>query len=305
LSAALSWAYPVQAPRPSTPGNAPKPAPDITLKRLPDSTLALAKAKINDPFDAPDWYPDDHPPAPEVVLHGNKPLEACAHCHLPNGLGTNLIQAPALAGLPADYIVQQFADFKSGARKSFGMPYGPGQIMPFLARMAGDDDIKAAADYFAAVSPKPWIRVVEAAVIPQTTVSGMMHSVVDGGGTEPIGTRIIEVPEDPARADLRDPRSGFIAYVPPGALKQGEILVTTGGRGKTTACTDCHGADLRGVGPVPPIAGRSPSYIARQIHDIQRGTRAGLWSPLMKPVVAKLEAADIVAIAAYAASREP
>ena len=96
-----------------------------------------------------------------------------------------------------------------------------------------------------------------------------MFLKLEGGETEPIGKRIIEMPEDTERTEmLRDPRSGFIAYVPAGSIKKGEALVTTGG-GKTTACAVCHGADLKGLGPVPGIAGRSPSYTVRQLYDMQ------------------------------------
>ena len=90
---------------------------------------------------------------------------------------------------------------------------------------------------------------------------------------------------------------------PQGAVKKGEALVTTGGNGKTEACTVCHGTDLRGNGPVPGIAGRSPSYLARQLFDFQSGARHGEWAELMKPVVAKLTNEDMVYITAYVSSR--
>ena len=67
----------------------------------------------------------------------------------------------------------------------------------------------------------------------------------------------------------------------------------------------CHGADLRGMGPVPGLAGRSPSYLARQMYDMQQGVRKGQWTELMKPVVAKLTEEDMMNIAAYAASQKP
>jgi len=82
-------------------------------------------------------------------------------------------------------------------------------------------------------------------------------------------------------------------------------LVTTGGNGRTVACGICHGADLRGIGPVPHIAGRSPSYLVRQMYDMQVGARRGEWSSLMKPVVDKLTDEDYVSIAAYVSSRTP
>jgi cytochrome c553 len=128
-------------------------------------------------------------------------------------------------------------------------------------------------------------------------------------GVEPIGERIIETPERTHDTEfLRNPRSGFIAYVPPGSLKKGESLVmngVTGGGGKVTACTVCHGSDLRGLGPVPTLAGRSPSYTARQLYDMQRGNRNGLWTPLMAPLLADLGPDDLLTAAAYLASLRP
>src|SRR5438132_3422362 len=110
-----------------------------------------------------------------------------------------------------------------------------------------------------------------------------MILALEEGGTEPLGQRIVEMPESTEATEvLRDPRSGFIAYVPVGSIKKGETLVTAGGGGKTTACAICHGADLKGLGPVPGIVGRSPSYTVRQLYDMQHGTRKGVWADLMK-----------------------
>ena len=78
-----------------------------------------------------------------------------------------------------------------------------------------------------------------------------------------------------------------------------------GGAGKTIQCASCHGADLKGLGPLPSIAGRSPSYMFRQLYDFQHGARTGEWSPLMAQVVAKLDEQDLLAIVAYLASRDP
>ena len=67
----------------------------------------------------------------------------------------------------------------------------------------------------------------------------------------------------------------------------------------------CHGQDLRGLGPIPGLAGRSPSYIVRQLYDLQHSVRKGPWTDLMIPVVSRLTDEDIVSIAAYTASRAP
>src|SRR5207237_9532035 len=116
----------------------------------------------------------------------------------------------------------------------------------------------------------------------------------DGAGKEPIGQRIIEAPEKTEDTEaLRNSHSGFIAYVPPGSIKKGEALVTNGA-GKTTQCAVCHGANLQGLGPVPGIEGRSPSYLVRQLYDMQVGSRKGEWTDRMKPVLPKLPAEDSI-----------
>ena len=153
---------------------------------------------------------------------------------------------------------------------------------------------------------KPWITVKETTTVPKTRIQIGMFLALDEPGTEPLGNRIIEVPEDTEATEvLRNPRSGFIAYVPPGSVRKGQQLVTSGVNGKTTACTVCHGADLKGIGPVPGIAGRSPSYFVRQLWDMKVGTRHGAWGDLMKPVVEKLSQDDMLNMAAYVASRTP
>ena len=291
------WAYPVNPP-------GLKPAPDDgALKRVPNSAAAYTLTQIRDLFSPPDWHPDNHPPMPDVVGRGNKPGQfACGYCHLPNGLGRP--ENSSLAGLPAAYIAQQVADFKSGVRKSSEPASLPVNLMVAVAKLVSGEDTKVAAEYFASLKPAPWIRVVETATVPKTKVGGWMLIADDSGGTEPTGQRIIEMPENLERTELRDSASGFIAYVPVGSLRKGEALITNGA-GKTTPCAICHGAELKGLGPVPALAGRSPSYIVRQLYDIRHGVRIGQWAELMKPVVAGLSEEDMVAIAAYTASLAP
>jgi cytochrome c553 len=168
------------------------------------------------------------------------------------------------------------------------------------------EEIKASAEYFGSMPWTPWIRVVEAATVPKVVSRGGMWFAVEPASAEPIGMRIVEMPEQPERTEvLRDPRSGFVAYAPVGSLKRGETLVRSGGNGRTVACAACHGAELNGLGPVPGIAGRSPSYLTRQMYDMQTGARSGEWVELMKPVVAKLTDEDFVNISAYVASLKP
>ncbi|MEO8037716.1 MAG: cytochrome C-binding protein [Betaproteobacteria bacterium] len=289
------WAYPVNPP-------GIQPAPDDGVPRhVPDSPVTFSLTQIRNLFAAPDWHPADHPPMPDSVAFGRKPaVFACAYCHLPNGLGRP--ENASLAGLPLSYILQQVADFKSGARHSSEPANLPANLMVALAKQATEADVQAAAEYFSSLEPRPWIKVIETDTVPTTHVAGWMLVASEPAGTEPISERVIEMPVDLERTELRDARSPFIAYVPVGSIARGEALIAGG---KTTACGVCHGADLKGLGPVPALAGRSPSYLVRQLYDMQHGARKGPWSELMKAVVAPLSEADMVAIAAYAASRAP
>jgi cytochrome c553 len=126
-----------------------------------------------------------------------------------------------------------------------------------------------------------------------------------GGGMEPIGARIITLPEDAERVRRRDPFAGFVAYVPTGSLAMGRTLVETGGAGRGMACGLCHGSDMRGVGNMPRLAGQHPIYTARQLYLFKDGRRNGAGAALMKTAVERLTDEEIVAIAGYVGSLAP
>jgi cytochrome c553 len=220
--------------------------------------------------------------------------------------------------LPFAYIIRQLEEFRLGLRRSADWRKENTPTMIKLAQAMTGDEIKAAAAYFSAIEwSTPWVRVVETDLVPRTRIGGNRFVPLETDRTEPIAGRIIEVSDD--RDNLfhgqpANPRAGWIAYVPVGSIARGEDLVTTGGvqvigdkviARKTLECTSCHGPDLMGTDDIPPIAGRSPSYMARQLYDIQQGTRIGRMVNLMSAVVANLTEADIVAITAYVASRPP
>lgn len=292
------WAYVVNPP-------GFKPSPDDgALRRVPSSSAAFTLTQLRDLFLAPDWHPGDHPAMPQIVSQGRKPeVFACGVCHRADGPGGP--ENSGLAGLPAAYIVQQMADYKSGARNTSMPQMLPSKLMISLSKAATDAEVEAAAAYFSALKPRSIIRVVETDTVPKTYVAGWYLAAVKTGEKEPIGQRIIEVPEDLEQFVSRDARSRFIAYVPIGSIQKGQTLATTGGGGKTVQCGICHGADLKGLGPIPGIAGRSPSYFVRQLYDFKHGARAGTGSALMKPSVERLTVEDMISLAAYAASLTP
>ena len=266
---------------------------------VPGSTKVYELAQVASSGNPPDWFPDEHGPAPRIVKDETGTAKmACGTCHLMSGQGHS--ESADIAGLPAEYIVRQMSYFKTGARKD------PDRMGP-IAQTVSEEDVRQAAEYYAAIKPIPWVKVIETATPPKTYVSiAARHRVLDPeGGTEPIGHRIIETPVDPVRTANRDPHSSFLAYVPPGSLARGEALVKTGGSGKTIQCAICHGDELKGLGEVPRIAGLQPVYIARQLICMQNGTSAGTAAALMKKVVANLSEDDIIAISAYLGSLPP
>jgi cytochrome c553 len=200
------------------------------------------------------------------------------------------------------------ADCNNGARTTSVPKRGPPRLMIAGAKAITDAEVEVAAAYFSTLKPRAVVKVVESETAPKTRVAAgflaALPAALPGGGTEPIAGRIIEVPENLEQFEMRDSHSRFIAYVPPGSVEKGKHFVATGG-GKSAPCTVCHGPMLKGVGPIPGIAGRSPSYIVRQLYDFQHGARAGPWSPLMAPNVVNLSVDDMVNIAAYAASLPP
>jgi cytochrome c553 len=328
------WAYGfVDPPKPgdkaqpqAPPTSKPRPNQDLNEQVKPrqveGSAASYSLVQIRDLHNVIDWFPGDHPRMAEIIEHGPKAMRelarGCGSCHLPNGRGRPENAPPG--ALPVAYFMRQIEDFRHGLRYTADPRKPNTNTMIDLAKAMSDAEVKEAAEYFAAVRPvEHWIRVVESPMSPKVRyVGNLAQAAKEGGkpaGMEPIAGRIIELSEDEEQNEtLRNPHSGWVAYVPPGSIRKGEDLVTTGGmkivggkivQGKTTACGTCHGLNLTGVvgADVPPIAGRSPSYLVRQLWDIQQGTRNGSQAQLMKLVVANLTPEDLIAIGAYVASR--
>lgn len=307
-----SWAYGFVDPPPAagvTPAVAPAAAapaaPDATPHSLPGASRTYTRAEANNPYGPADWFPAEHPTPPPIVSVGRREanVNACGLCHYLGGKGRQ--ENAGLAGLPYEYFVQTMLDFKNDLRRSADPRKANTNRMIAFAKAMTDEEIQESARYYASMPWQQWIRVVETRSVPKTRTQNGLFIRLPGNETEPLGMRIVEGPEDFERFELRDPHSGFVAYVPVGSIRTGERLVKTGGNGRTVACGTCHGADLEGMGPVPGLAGRDPSYMARQLYDMQVGARKGVWSELMTPVVDKLTAEDLIAIVAYTASLPP
>jgi cytochrome c553 len=268
------------------------------IVKAPGSAKEYEAAKIAGNANPPDWFPDEHPAAPPSVKGGPGITLACGSCHLMSGQGHS--ESADLAGMPAEYLIRQMKYYKAGTRKDDAR-MGP------LAKATSDEDVREAAEYFAALKPSVFVKVIETATPPKTFIAtaGRHRQLHPDGGTEPIGHRILQIPADPFRTEIRDPHSGFIAYVPPGSIARGEALVKGGGSGKTVQCAICHGEGLKGLGEVPRLAGLQPLYIARQLFDMRYGSSAGKAAALMKAAVKNLSDDDIIAISSYLGSLPP
>jgi len=292
------WPYPKGVHEPLKPD-------DGQLFHIPGSTRSYTDTQINRSTSTVDWFPELHPAPPASVISGKQgAYTACGQCHLIDGRGKP--DTADLQGLPVAYFLQQLADMKDDKRHGSVARATVNDMIP-VAKALDESDAKLAAEYFHSVKAVKSSRIVETDNVPFTQPGPHNVQLVDpNGAREPLGLRIIEVPEDVKRTMLRDATSGFIAYVPIGSVKRGEVLAKTGASGKTIPCASCHGEGLKGNGDFfPPLAGRSPTAMARQLYDFKTGTRDGRNALAMKPVVSHLTDQDIVDLTAYIASLEP
>ena len=294
-----AWAFPTQRPAPP---DAFLTADSVHPHRIPGLTRTFTAKQALDRFAPVDWDPGTHPPAPPSVARGRRPAAfACAFCHLYSGAGRP--ENATLAGLSAEYIVQQVRAFRDSTRLAAN-PVTPVNSMHAMAKAFTDAEVAEAAAYFAGLTLTRRNRVVEGPTVPRHRVMNIFY-VRDGTGAEPIAGRLIEMPEDAERHELHDPTVPYVTYVPPGSLALGRRVVRGGPAGVATACATCHGPDLLGVGNIPPIAGRSPQYLLRQLLNIRSGARADSASAAMQAVVGAMSLQQMVAAAAYVGSLPP
>jgi cytochrome c553 len=297
--ASLSWLFPLNPP-----SGDERVIDAAAAVHLPNSSSEFTEAQLTDFFFAPDWHPESHAPMPDIVRIGRAPgTYACGYCHLPRGEGRP--ENSALAGLPAAYIVQQVADIKSGARRSaaHSIPFRPIDFMRDVAVNADADDVAAAAEYFAAQTLPPRVIVLERQRIPKLRAKAWLYVADRRGGEEALGERLLEMAPDITRHERRDPDMRYIAFVPPGSVSRGRRIAQSGKHGVAEACVSCHGKRLQGVGVVPALAGRLPTYLLRQLVAFKTGDRAGPAGATMQAVAADLRLADMIAVAAYAGTQ--
>jgi cytochrome c553 len=295
-----AWAYPRcdRTPPAIEPDNS-RPL-SVLDSKVHFTSADLARASV-----APDWFPPEHAKMPAVVAaSGSDKKFACAYCHLPDGSGRP--ENAKIAGLSTAYITAQVRNIHTQERRPAKTGWTPSALMKDAIADLADEDIAAAAEYFSRQKTKSFLTVMEREYVPQ-------HGVLCGifipaeGHAVPLRQTILEMPIDVERFERRDPHATYIAYVPKGSIERGRNLASTGDNGRTQPCAGCHGVNLRSGSELegPPLAGRFASYLFRQLYGFKSGARAGDSAQPMQSVVANLTQADMIDLAAYAASLNP
>lgn len=297
-----AWAFPVLGTATMPPATGTDTS---VIATVPTSRAKFSVGRTRDRFDVADWNPATHRAAPPIVMHGRKPVVmACGFCHLADGRGRP--ENAMVAGLPVDYFVQQVKDMRTRARHSASpVPFPSSVAMQLIADSVTDAELEEAARYFVRVRARRASRVIEADSIPRTMPLNGLSTLLPGHEREALGDRLVELTVDLRRHELHDPMAEYVAYVPRGSVARGRVLAAGDPRHGVKGCASCHGADLRGVGLVPPLAGRAPSYLLRQLIGFRTGARNGPTSAPMHEVASTLSVGDMVAAAAYAGSRAP
>jgi cytochrome c553 len=274
----LQWAYPVEPPPGAPNADAAPPGKKVNQYLLFGSYTGL-------------------PAMPKSVTTG-KPLP-CMQCHLANG-GSHP-ESAAIAGLSVNYIVEQVHAFRDGERADVRT----GRMVQ-VAKTINEEDLKTAAEYYASIGPdrQKWVKTVVGNEVPKGPApfggGGFRYHAADGGMEPlPVG-RVVETAEDDDLVRARDQiDGGFVQYVNAEDLALGEELAASG------KCDTCHGADFKGKGDVPRLAGQHTVYLIRQLKDMHTGARTDKRVAAMKPIVDKLSDREMVAVSAYLASKSP
>lgn len=252
---------------------------------VPGSRITVDAAVLHDRAQAVNWFPHDQPPPPTRVLKAKTGEFACAYCHMPNGIGHP--QNISISGLPVDYVIAQFAAFRSGQRKAAQPGYIPNGSMARVAGQVGEAEVAELAAYYSRLPYRSLIRVREAAMVPKVRAAGLVWERAPGP-PEPIAGRIVELMDKPDDSIRHNPRGRITAFVPPGSIARGRRIASELG------CMACHAEQLGGWGP-----GRSPSYIVRQLLAFRNRARTDPGAEIMTPVADQLDLDQMVAVAAW------
>ena len=79
----------------------------------------------------------------------------CAACHGQQGEGTQVLNAPRIAGLNARYLERQLHYYRDGIRGTHELDTAGATMRPIMAALPGDDAIRNVAAYISAMTTEP------------------------------------------------------------------------------------------------------------------------------------------------------
>ncbi len=228
-------------------------------------------------------------------------VRACALCHYPNGKGRP--ENAGVSGLPVAYFAQQMVDFRNGDRKSAEPRKANTGIMIAIAKAMTDEEINASAEYFGSMKWTPWINVVERRTCRRraspAACSSLPEKRAEQSRSDNASSRRRRTRNAPKRCAIRVPDSS-------------RTCRSAASRRARRSPPPAAGAN-DGVRRLPRRRAEGPRARSRdrrtlaELHraaDVRHadGRPPGVWTDLMKPVVAKLTDEDILNLAAYSAS---
>lgn len=88
-------------------------------------------------------------------------FDYCIVCHGTEGRGNAAVNAPRIGGLGAWYLENQLTAFRAGWRGTHADDYHGGEMRPMALALEDEAQVRAAAEYFAALDPAPAPAMVE------------------------------------------------------------------------------------------------------------------------------------------------
>ena len=167
---------------------------------------------------------------PDVVAHGHKPdfqrMWLTATCRMASAARKTRASP---GSFPLSHREHQVADFRSGNRRSSEPRMGPPANMVEIVKAAPDPDVATAAGIFSSSHFQPWIASWKRPLCRKPRGRKHARCQRERRTASPSATRSSNNAggSQPHRASRR--RFRIRRDVPPGSVKKGEELVTTGG----------------------------------------------------------------------------
>ncbi len=123
----------------------------------------------------------------DKVARGQELFQLCNQCHGEGGEGNRLALAPAIAGLPEWYVLNQLKGFRAGYRGTHFDDIPGMRMRPMSLTLANDADVAAVAAYVAtlpATAPAPQLQGGDAARGQTLYAPCIACHGIDGGGNQ-------------------------------------------------------------------------------------------------------------------------